>query len=193
MVERDWGGWAAQRNFALQCIQQPWVLFVDGDERIPLALAREVREAVNRATSDPQGASGFWVPRQNLILGHWVRHAGWYPDHQLRLFRIDRGRYDADRSVHELVQLDGRAEHLKHNLVHHNYVSWRQFWTKQLSYARAEAKQLHVLGQRAKPRNLVLQPLREFRRRHVTLEGFKEGALGFQLSLVLAVGQLRDV
>jgi glycosyltransferase involved in cell wall biosynthesis len=186
VVERDWGGWALQRNFALQCVQQPWVLFVDADERVPLPLAREIREAVNRATSDQNGATGFWLPRQNLILGHWVRHAGWYPDHQLRLFRRDRGRYDPHRSVHELVQLEGRAEYLQQNLVHHNYVSWRQFWAKQLSYARAEATQLHALGQRAKPRNLVLQPVREFRRRYLTLGGFRAGVIGLQLSLVLA-------
>jgi (heptosyl)LPS beta-1,4-glucosyltransferase len=183
VVERDWGGWAAQRNFALSLVQQRWVLFIDGDERVPLNLAREMREAVNHATDD---LNGFWVPRQNLILGHWVRHAGWYPDHQLRLFRADRGRYDPDRSVHELVQLEGRAERLREHLVHHNYVSWRQFWTKQMSYARAEARQLHAVGQRAKPRNLVLQPVRELRRRYITLGGFKAGLIGLQLSLLLA-------
>ena len=186
VVERPWDHWTGQRNFALARVSTPWVLFVDADERVPPELAAEIRAAVSRA-SRGGSPSGFWLPRQNLILGTWVRHAGWYPDHQLRLFRVDRGRYDPHRQVHELVQLDGPSERLRSHLLHHNYVTWRQFWTKQLRYARTEAAQLHAAGIRAKPRNLVLQPLRELRRRYVSLAGFRGGLLGLQLSLVLAI------
>lgn len=186
VVERPWDHWTAQRNFALSLVRTPWVLFVDADERVPPELAAEIRAAVNHA-SRGGSPSGFWLPRQNLILGKWVQYAGWYPDHQLRLFRIDRGRYDPDRQVHELVQLEGPSERLLSHLLHHNYVTWPQFWTKQMRYARTEAAQLHAAGVRAKPRNLVLQPLRELRRRYISLAGFRGGIHGLALSLVLAV------
>ena len=187
VVVLPWDNFAGQRNFALEQARSRWVLFVDADERVPLELADEIREAV--AESVAGGARtpvGYWVPRQNLILGHWVRHVGWHPDYQLRLFRVAAGRYDPLQPVHELVLLDGPAARLKTPLVHHNYVSWRQFWAKQRAYARMEAAQLHGNGQRAKARNFVLQPLRELRRRYVSLEGYREGAIGLQLSLVLA-------
>ena len=186
VVERTWDHWTGQRTYALSQVGTPWVLFVDADERVPPDLATEIRVAVERSERNGSPA-GFWIPRQNLILGRWVRHAGWYPDHQLRLFRTDQGRYDPDRQVHELVQLDGEAARLSAHLIHHNYVSWREFWRKQLRYARSEAAQLHAQGKRARPHNLVLQPLRELRRRYVTLGGYRAGALGLQLSLVLAV------
>ena len=186
VAQRPWDHWTGQRNYALSLVRTPWVLFVDADERVPPELAAEIRVAVGRGAG--AGAPvGFWIPRQNLILGRWVRHAGWYPDLQLRLFRVDRGRYDETRQVHELVQLDGAAESLSAHLLHHNYVTWPEFWRKQLRYARSEAAQLHARGVRAKPRNFVLQPLRELRRRYLTLQGYRAGALGLQLSLVLAV------
>lgn len=187
VVHHAWGGWAAQRNFALTQVSLPWVLFVDADERVPLDLAEEVIARIH----DHSQASGFWVPRQNVILGRWVRHAGWSPDYQLRLFRRDQGRYDPARPVHELVSLDGPAAHLNRPLVHHNYASWGQFWVKQCRYARAEAAALAGQGKRARPHNLVLQPWREFRRRYWTLQGYRAGALGLGLSLVLALATLR--
>ncbi|HET7770301.1 MAG TPA: glycosyltransferase family 2 protein [Chloroflexota bacterium] len=192
VAERAWDHWTGQRNYALSLVRTPWVLFVDADERVPPELATEMRAAVGRASATTAGdaadlPAGFWIPRQNLILGQWVRHAGWYPDFQLRLFRVDRGRYDLTRQVHELVELDGAAERLSAHLVHHNYVSWDEFWRKQLRYARSEAAQLHARGVRARPRNFALQPLRELRRRYVTLGGFRAGALGLRLSVVLAV------
>jgi (heptosyl)LPS beta-1,4-glucosyltransferase len=190
ILERAWDGWAAQRNFAAGQALHPWVFFVDADERVPVELAEEIRRTLDASSGNTDAPVGYWVPRQNLILGHWMQHAGWSPDHQLRLFRTDRGRYDLARPVHELVSLDGPAGFLHHRLVHHNYVSWRQFWSKQLRYARMEAQQLHAQGIRARPRNLVLQPLREFKRRYVTLEGHRAGLLGLQLSLVLAAANL---
>src|SRR5581483_8278263 len=191
VVTRSWDNYAAQRNFALAQAACPWVFFVDADERVPPELAREAAARVAAAERALRaGASGapvgFWVPRQNLILGRWVRCAGWDPDYQLRLFRRDRGRYDPARPVHELVLLDGPSERLVHRLVHHNYTTWRQFWTKQRRYARLEAAALYARGVRPKPQNFVLQPLREFRRRFFTLRGYRAGLLGLALSLALA-------
>jgi glycosyltransferase involved in cell wall biosynthesis len=186
VVERAWDHWTGQRTFALSQVRTPWVFFVDADERVPPELADEIRGVVSAATGDGSPV-GFWIPRQNLILGKWVRHAGWYPDYQLRLFRTNRGRYDPGRQVHELVHLEGEAGHLSAHLIHHNYVSRGQFWRKQLRYARSEAAQLDAQGVRAKPRNFVLQPLRELRRRYVTLAGYRAGPLGLELCAVLGL------
>ena len=149
VVTHDWAGWAAQRDFALETATQPWVFFVDADERVPPNLAAEAQSRVARAARRGEPA-GFWVPRKNIIMGRWMRHAGWSPDYQLRLFRRDRGRYDPARPVHELVLLEGEAGHLERLLVHHNYATWRQFWTKQRRYARAEAGRPRRAG-RARP------------------------------------------
>lgn len=182
VVERPWGGFPQQRNAALGLARSDWVLFVDGDERVPPALGREIRDRL----SDPGGAAGFWIPRRNVIAGQWVRHAGWWPDRQLRLLRREAARYDEGAVVHEVATLDGPAEALAEPLLHLNYDTLGEFRRKQARFAELEARTLWERGQRARPRNLLLQPLREFRRRVVELDGYRQGPLGIRLGLEMA-------
>jgi glycosyltransferase involved in cell wall biosynthesis len=178
---------AEQRNAALERARGEWVLFVDADEVVTPELAAEVRAAI----AAPGETVGFWIPRRNLICGRWVRHAGWYPDEQLRLLRRGRARYDEQRPVHEIVLLDGPAGHLAAPFIHYNYADLAQFRRKQARYAELEALALRSRGVRPRPQNFVLQPLREFRRRYVTLRGYRDGLLGLQLAALLAWSTFR--
>ena len=182
VITRPFSSFPDQRNAALDLARGTWVLFVDADEVVTPELAAEVRGAVQAAGE----TVGFWIPRHNLICGRWVRHAGWHPDEQLRLLRRGRARYDERRLVHELVELDGPAGHLTQPFIHYNYANLAQFRRRQARYADLEALALHRRGVRPRLRNFILQPLREFRRRYVTLGGYRDGLLGFQLAALLA-------
>ncbi len=185
---RPFVDFARQRNAALQMAGTDWVLFVDADEVVTPELAAEVRTA----TAGRIGlAAGYWIPRENILFGHRVRHAGWSPDYQLRLLRRDSASYREDRTVHELVELSGRAGYLSHPLVHYNYATLGQFLAKQRLYASMEAADMFRRGVRVKPQNYLLQPWRQFWRRYVRLEGFKDGGLGLLLCLLLAYYELR--
>lgn len=170
----------AQRNLALDLVNTPWVLFVDADERTTPALAEEVRRAIDcRAAEAPVG---YWIPRRNFMWGGWIRHGGWYPDHQLRLLKVARARYDERRDVHELVRLDGDAGYLDESLIHYNYDRLGQFVAKQRVYSSLDAERMAREGQRVRPHNFVLQPYREFRRRFIQLEGYRDGPRGLTLA-----------
>ncbi|MGB0389034.1 MAG: glycosyltransferase family 2 protein [Ardenticatenaceae bacterium] len=191
-----------QREAALRLACHPWLFFVDADERVPPALAKEVQQIVATAPSawatarvrpytvrgrpDSPIPVGWWVPRRNFFWGREVRHSGWAPDYQLRLLRVDAARYDPDQHVHEVATLDGPAGWLKEPLIHINYDSWDEFWHKQRSYARHEGAKLAAQGLRWKPWNIVLQPLRAFGRRYIEWEGWKDGPLGLRLALAMA-------
>ena len=45
-------------------------------------------------------------------------------------------------------------------------------------------------GQRARPRNFVIQPLRQFRWRYLTLRGYRDGWRGLLLSSLMAYYEL---
>jgi (heptosyl)LPS beta-1,4-glucosyltransferase len=183
--ERAFDNYALQRDAALAMVSSDWVFFVDADERATPELAREIRRVVER-----DEVNGWWVPRKNYIFGAWIRHAGWHPDYQLRLLRRAKARYDGRREVHELVELDGEAGYLQNPLIHYNYSTVEEFRRKQDRYTDYEARMLLEDGQRAKPWNFVLQPLRQFRWRYVTLRGYKDGWRGLLLSLLMAYYEL---
>jgi hypothetical protein len=177
-----------QRQHALALATTPWVLFVDADERVPPALAAEVRRCAEAGS-----AAGYWIPRRNHFWGRQVRGAGWWPDYQLRLLRVGCARYDPTRAVHEVAEVDGPTARLSEPLVHLNYDSWAEFRTKQTTYAHLEARRRRDQGERPALRHLLLQPTRELYRRAVTLGGWREGGLGLLLSGLMAWYELRTL
>lgn len=178
-----WVNYAVQRQRALELAVSEWVFFVDADERVPPSLAAEVLSVVGRGGQEV----GWWVPRRNFFPGgREVRHTGWSPDYQLRLLRRDAAHYDPTEAVHEVARLAGPDGFLWEPLIHINYETWREFFAKQVEFARYEARSWQATGRRARPHNLVLQPVRAFHRRYVGWQGWRDGLLGLWLSIVMA-------
>lgn len=170
-----------QRQAALGMARHDWVFFVDADERVPPELAEEVQ----RILAENHTEVGWWVPRRNFFWGNEVRHTGWAPDYQLRLLHRQHAWYDETEVVHEVARLDGADGYLETPLIHLNYDSWREFFAKQGVYASYEARRWLVEGRRVRLWTFLLQPVRAFWRRFVTWEGYKDGRLGFLLSLAM--------
>ena len=181
VVRRPFDNFAAQRQAVLDTVDARWILFVDADERATPGMADEVRRLIEDDT-----INGYWIPRRNFIVGYEMTAGGYFPDYQLRLLRRDASAYVAEREVHEIVDVGGAEGHLTNPLIHYNYATWTQFFEKQRFYARYEARILAARGIRPRPHNFVLQPLREFRRRFVTLQGWRDGRQGLRLALLLA-------
>jgi hypothetical protein len=178
VLQSQFENYAQQRNAALDAIQTDWVFFVDADERGTEKLSQEIRRVI---AERPE--MGWYVPRHNYIFGKLTLGAGWYPDYQLRLFRHDRVRYE--RPVHEIAMVDGAIGHLENVLIHHNYRDLAHFQHKQRAYSTYDAKILKGEGVRPRPHNFILQPLRQFYWRYVTLGGYKDGWHGLRLSLYM--------
>jgi glycosyltransferase involved in cell wall biosynthesis len=183
VIEHPFENYAQQRNAALDAVHDSadWVLFVDADERVPQALAHEVRVSIETA-----GYAGFRIPRDNYIFGKLTRGAGWYPDYQTRLLKVGAAHYDPARQVHEVIVLDGQEGTLTNALIHYNYRDLQQFVEKQRRYSAYDAQILHEQGIHPKSQNYLLQPLRQFWWRFVTLKGYGDGLHGLRLSLLMA-------
>ena len=85
-----------------------------------------------------------------------------------------------------MVLLDGPDARLREPLIHRNYDSWGEFRARQRAYADRHARDLARRGIRPRPWTYATMPLREFRRRYLTLGSWRDGRLGLALAAAMA-------
>lgn len=172
------------KNFGFTKATSDWILCLDADERVTPELRTEIESGIMNYES---GVDGYWIPRKNIIFGKWIEHTGWYPDHQMRLFRRNKGRFP-EHHVHEMVAVSGETAYLAQHLIHYNYDSIDQFLRKlSMIYAPNEVKELLRKGYTFDWLDALRFPLREFLNRFFAQEGYKDGFHGLMLSLLMAM------
>lgn len=136
VVQRTFDNFASHKNWAISHVEfrHEWILILDADERITPELAHEIQALL---TSSPR-ENGFYVARQNWFAGHWIRHGGWYPNWNLRLFRRGKAQYEP-RIVHEHMVVEGEAGFLKNPLVHYDYKGIERYIERHNTYSSMEA------------------------------------------------------
>jgi len=182
VIERDWPGHVAQKEFAIRQASHDWVLCVDADERISPELRDEI-ESLRASGFD--GRAGFRMPRLSHYLGRWIRHGSWYPDYQLRLFDRRCGRW-AGRDPHDRVALDGGVATLRAPLLHHPYRDLADHLATIDRYTTTTARLLHEEGRRATLADIVLRPPWRFFRFYVLEAAFLEGWRGLLMAYLAA-------
>ena len=73
----NFSGW---RNRGLTEAAGEWILYIDADERIPEELKNEIQRIIVETN-----LSAFSIPRRNNLLGHNMKHGGWWPDRPVSL------------------------------------------------------------------------------------------------------------
>lgn len=174
---------AQQKNWALESIKTQWVLQVDSDERLEPVLAQEIRDALAR----DDAAEGYRMRRKNLVWGRWCSANNMYPDWQLRLFRLGRGRW-SDRAVHARVQGLERVRDLQGHIIHCDIESVEaeltQFSTQFMNW---EVQELLKRGKRWRWIDVTLRPLAIFLVYYFRHGGFREGFRGFYFAVFRAL------
>ncbi|OGF15332.1 MAG: hypothetical protein A2W00_07050 [Candidatus Eisenbacteria bacterium RBG_16_71_46] len=180
VFERALDGFGPQRRFALARCREPWVLWLDADERLDppavAALAGAVRE---------DRADGYRLARRTWFLGRRIRYCGWQGERVLRLFRRERASFD-EAAVHERVAVEGRIAELAGTLEHHSYASWADCREKLVRYAAAGAARARAEGRRAGPLDLVVRPPLRFARMYLLQLGALDGARGVAVCALAA-------
>jgi glycosyltransferase involved in cell wall biosynthesis len=139
VAQRHFDNFAGHKNWALDNlpISNHWIFFLDADER----LTPELRDEIGKVIVSDASANGYYVARKNIFMGRWIRHAGMYPDWQLRLFRRGKGRYE-ERIVHEHVVIDGPAGYLTSPLEHNDFKGLERWFDRHNRYTSMEAMEI---------------------------------------------------
>jgi glycosyltransferase involved in cell wall biosynthesis len=172
------------RDFAFEQATGEWILMVDADERVPEALAREVRRVIAAPEADV-----YNVAEKNIVFGRWLQHGTLWPDYHPRLFR--KGALSWPAQVHDRPRPTGPVADLPAHeelaLVHRSssYESIRGFAEKYfLVYAPLEAESYVRTGYRFRRRHVLLFPWREFRLRFLSAKGYRDGFHGLAVALL---------
>ena len=181
VVTRAWTGYIDQKNHAASLARHDWIFSLDADERIPEALASEIRALL---ASEP-ASRGYRVPRVTFHLGRWMRTTDFYPDFQTRLYDRRAARWRG-KYVHESVSVDGGAGQLTHELEHYSYRDLRDHLDRINQYSTLAARQMHEAGRRSGPLALLVHPPAAFLRNYILRRGFMDGTAGLILSAVNA-------
>jgi len=181
VVEREWPGYIAQKNYAASMATYDWILSLDADERVTPELAREIQQTIGARS--PHAA--YRVPRVTWYLGRWIRTTDWYPDYQTRLYdrRVAEwtGKY-----VHEAVTVRGPVGQLRGELEHFAYRDTADHLETIDRYTTYAARQMHEDGRQAGLLQIAGHPPLAFLRNYLAHGGIRDGVPGFIISALNA-------
>jgi glycosyltransferase involved in cell wall biosynthesis len=182
VINREWPGFAQQKQFAADQALNDWVFSLDADERV----SDELRKAIENLFKAEHGSlvDGYRIPRRTFYMGRWIRGGGWYPDYQLRLFRKSRGRWEGP-FIHESVKmedgsvvetLDGDIQHFTvRDAAHHNKMIGDR-------YAPLAARQMFSQGHRTSQLKIATAAPSAFIRSFILKGGFRDGLAGLAIA-----------
>ena len=178
------GAWAIEgdrRNAGIGFCRGAWVLEVDADERVPDALAREIRDLVETSRYD-------WheIPVDNYIGGRLVRW-GWgasygkaaYPG----LFRRGVKTWGRQRVHPRLAWAGHRGPMLRNRLDHLVDRDISDMLRRLDSYSTARARDLRAAGDPGTFRSNLRRLFSRFFKCYVMRRGYREGGYGVLIAL----------
>lgn len=175
------------RNFSISKATGDWILVLDPDEEVTLALSKKIKEIISSNKTDY-----CRIPRKNLIFGHWMQYSRWWPDYNIRLFR--KGFVSWNEIIHAVPMTQGRGMDFdaKENLaiIHNHYDSVEKYLEHMNRYTTVQADAKIKSGYKFIWRDMLVRPTNEFLSRYFGGEGYKDGIYGLALSLLQAFSEL---
>jgi glycosyltransferase involved in cell wall biosynthesis len=161
------------RNWAYAQAKHEWVLSLDADERVTPELAQEIQGLL----TDAAPYETYAIPRRNYLGSRWIRHGGWYPSAQLKLFKKSVFRWE-ETTVHPRAISDRAWGTLRHDLIHFSYRDAEDFVEKQDRHTTLEAQKWLTDGRPMTLGKALWRTVDRFVRAYVLKQGFRDGRLG---------------
>lgn len=177
VVHQPWLGFGKQKHLAAQEAKNDWVLSLDADE----ALSQELQFEIQNKLLQLDPLTAYQLPRVSYHLGRWIRHGGWYPDYQTRLFNKKHAQWNQD-SIHEQV-LAAKKEQLKYDLCHWVFKNKSHQVITNDRYSSLQAKDEFEKNKKFNILKLIFRPWGKFIENYFLKRGFLDGLPGFMIAV----------
>jgi len=175
-ILNSWSDFASQKNFAAGAASHDWILSLDADEE----LSPELRRSLLEWKSGVPEFEVYEFARRAMYLGAWIMHAGWYPDHQRRLYRRTAAQFAG--IIHESLRFGGKPGRLKGDLFHYTMSSFSEHEEKVERYSTLAARQMYAAGIRSWRTGMWFAAPWSCFRSYILRGGFLDGRRGVLIS-----------
>ena len=184
LVEGAWPLEGDRRNAGIDACSGDWIVEVDCDERMPEALAQEIRAAI--ATAAP---GHFLIPFDNYVGERLVRYGwggSWGVMAAPRLFSRGAKRWGNQR-IHPGLDLKGPPRRLATPMIHHVDRNISDMLRRLDRYTTARAADLRDSGDIGSMAANIRRIFSRFWKCYVGRKGYREGGWGFLIALMAAL------
>lgn len=184
VVEGAWPIEGDRRNTGIDRCAGDWILEVDADERVPAAMAQEIRQKIETVDE-----GYFLVPFDNYIGNRLVRYgwgASWGVSSAPRLFRKGAKRWGAQR-IHPSLELNGPRHQLENRMIHLVDRNISDMIQRLDRYTTAKARDLRANPDGVGFARNIRRIFSRFYKCYVSRKGYREGKYGFLIALMAAI------
>jgi glycosyltransferase involved in cell wall biosynthesis len=182
-----WRGYRDQKARATELAKNDWILSLDADEALSSEASIELQRLLKERLLTTTDVDGVELSRISYHLRRWIRHGGWYPDWQLRLFNRKTARWSAGH-VHERIQAT-KVLRVRASIQHWPFPTLAEQVQTNNNYSSLGAQDLFDKGKKFSLLKLVFKPISKFLETYVIKGGFRDGLPGF----IIAVGAAYSV
>ena len=173
-----WLGYRDQKQAALACCTQPWVLALDADEEVSAVMKQEILAFFSNDAASYDGAS---FPRKVWFLGRWITHGDWYPDRKLRLVRRDGAKWGGSIE-HDKLEVPGKVKRCQGDLHHFSFPTMARYVEKINIFADEYLKRQLAEGRCWSLGANLFRPIWRFVRAYGLRRGFLDGFPGLWIA-----------
>ncbi len=182
VISREFAGYGAQKQFAVDQASHDWILSLDADEALSEELGKHIRDLMNM---DEIPFAGYKILRQLVYLGRVMRHSGLGHEYILRLFNRKKGKF-TQVPVHEEIKVEGSIGKISGSFLHYSYSSFENHIDKTNRYTTFAAEGYVKSGKRFHKLWVVFKFPVTFFTIYFIRAGFLDGYPGFLWSFLAA-------
>ena len=182
IIQQPFENYADQRNYAISLAKNPWILFLDADERLTPELKEEILETIQLKNA----SSAYYFYRTFMFENTKIRFSGTQTDKIFRLFKKENAHYNLDKIVHEKLIVTGKIGKLKNKLIHYSYRNYSDYKQKMFFYGKLKAKEEFKKGTKPTFFHFYIRPFYLFLNKYIFRLGFLDGKNGIILCYLKA-------
>jgi glycosyltransferase involved in cell wall biosynthesis len=178
-LERAFTDYSDQKNWAIDKCNYDIILSLDADEE----LSDELRKSIIRIKNNWE-YDAYVFNRMTNYCGKWIKHTGWYPDKQLRLWDKRMGMWNGAK-IHEKLELnkDAKIGKAKGDMLHYSFYTIHQHIAQINKFSELKAETQFKKGKKTNCFKIVFSPAIKFFKHFVLKRGFLDGYYGFVISI----------